>query len=104
MWYAHDVGWGWWLVMSVGMVAFWALVIYTLLSLLPRSSAAASRQRPDEPLMVLKRRLAAGELSIEQYQQLREALADDTRRRVAHDGGSVGAVSAETHSHRKARR
>jgi hypothetical protein len=26
----HDVGWGWGLVMTLGMVAIWALVIYGL--------------------------------------------------------------------------
>ena len=30
MWHMNDLGWGWWLLMSVGMVAFWGLVAYAV--------------------------------------------------------------------------
>ena len=78
----HDVGWGWWLLMSVGMVAFWGLVIYGVIALL-RGSTTASQQPPAEPPMaVLKRRLASGEVSVEEYEELRQALEDRERHPV----------------------
>jgi putative membrane protein len=53
MFYMHSFGWGWWLVMSIGMVAFWALVIYGIVWL-----------------------IRGGEISIEEYRRLLEALDD----------------------------
>lgn len=71
----HDIGWGWWLLMSIGMVAFWALLIYGLVWLL-RGERPHQRQEapPENPQEILKRRLAAGEITIEEYEHLRETL------------------------------
>jgi putative membrane protein len=82
MWYAHDVGWGWWLLMSLGMVAFWGVVIYGVIWLVRGSTAESKPTSPEPPLAVLKRRLGAGEISVEEYEQLREALGDDDRHAV----------------------
>jgi putative membrane protein len=75
MFYMHDVGWAWWLLMSIGMVAFWGLVIYAVVRLARGPSSQPrerdTRERPDE---VLRRRLAQGEISIDEYDQLRQAL------------------------------
>ncbi len=72
----HDIGWGWWLVMSIGMVAFWGLVIYGIV-LLVRGQPQPPRQEPPEerPEDILKRRLARGDISPEQYRELQDALA-----------------------------
>jgi putative membrane protein len=79
MWHMYDVGWGWWLLMTVGMVAFWSLVIYGIVRL--ARSARASAERPstpaDSPQLVLERRLAAGETTVEEYEALR-AVLDET--------------------------
>lgn len=79
MWHMHDLGWGWWLLMSVGMVAFWALVLYGLFQLVrggaPGRFTAADSEPPAE---VLKRRLAAGQITVEEYERLRGVLEDDT--------------------------
>ena len=76
MWGMHDVGWGWWLVMSIGMLAFWALVIYGAFWL-ARTSVGQSpnSEQPKSPEEVLKRRLAAGEISVEEYERVRQTLA-----------------------------
>jgi putative membrane protein len=75
MFYMHGVGWGWWLLMSIGTVAFWALVIWAIIAL---TRGASSVQLPDEeadrPLDILQRRLARGEISVEEYEDLRDAL------------------------------
>lgn len=78
MWYMHDIGWGWWLLMSVGMVAFWGLVLYLVISLVRGEAPGRSRQpEPESPDAVLRRRLAAGEVTVEEYQRLRGILDQD---------------------------
>ena len=75
----NDLGWGWWLLMSFGMVAFWAVVIYGAFWL---ARTAGPRERDEQPLRespaeLLKRRLAVGEITVEEYERLRRAMADD---------------------------
>jgi len=82
MWHMHDVGWGWWLLMSVGMVAFWTLVLYAIV--LVARAAAPGRSRHDDaeaPTEVLRRRLAEGQITVEEYERLRGVLDDDARGR-----------------------
>jgi uncharacterized membrane protein len=83
MWHTYDVGWGWWLVMVAEMIVFWAVVIYVIVrltrgtgSVTQRNSEAA--ERAAAPLVLLKRRLAAGEIRLEEYEALR-AVIDETR-------------------------
>lgn len=78
MWHMQDVGWGWWLVMSVGMVVFWALVIYGVFWLARSGGGgqAPPEQGRESPEEVLRRRLAAGEINLEEYQRLHRAIAD----------------------------
>lgn len=83
MWHMNDVGWAWWLLMSVGMVAFWGLVIYGVVSLARSANSAdrASAAPPgptESPQQVLKRRLASGEISVDEYDTLRTVIDDDT--------------------------
>jgi putative membrane protein len=77
----NDLGWGWWLVMSVGMVVFWALVICGVVWLARGASSLAPPAEPpsagESPQQTLKRRLAAGDITIEEYERLRAALDDD---------------------------
>jgi putative membrane protein len=82
MWDMHDVGWGWWLFMSVGMVGFWALVIYGVVWLARRATpspdaGARPRYPAESPRQVLQRRLAAGEISVDEYERLRAVLDGD---------------------------
>jgi putative membrane protein len=68
--------------MTLGMVAFWGLVIYAVVALVRGARSSPPRSEPGEsaesPLQVLKRRLAAGELTVEEYEALR-AVIDDIR-------------------------
>jgi putative membrane protein len=76
MWFMHDIGWGWWLLMSVGMVGFWALVIWGIVALARGGTSGlhSPKEEADRPLDILQRRLARGEISVEEYEQLRDAL------------------------------
>jgi uncharacterized membrane protein len=75
MWYMHGAGTGWWIVMSFGMVAFWAFVIWAVWRLATRGSDAGSPSR-EPPVQILKRRLASGEISRSEYEELRRTLDD----------------------------
>ena len=81
MWHTYDAGWGWWLAMAAEMVLFWAVVIYVIVRLTRGTSSVTQRNSkhadpPDAPLVVLKRRLAAGEISVEEYDALRAVIEE----------------------------
>lgn len=74
----HMDGWGAgaWALMALGMVLFWGLVILGVVWL-----ARALRTGPAGPMTatdVLERRLAEGDLSVEEYRQRRAALSDQS--------------------------
>ena len=76
----HDsFGWGWWVLGSVGMVAFWGLVIWAILTLVRGGGIRADSVPADErrPVDILEARLARGEISVEEYERIRHALHDD---------------------------
>ena len=80
MFYMHDIGWGWWLLMSIGMVAFWALIVYGVVALVRGDRTERTDQPPPgTPRDTLDRRLASGELSMEEYEELRAALEGKER-------------------------
>lgn len=82
MFYMHDSagwGWGWWVLMTVGMVAFWALIVYALVWLArgrpgDRGERTPPEPPPEPPETILKRRLAGGEISLDEYERLRSAI------------------------------
>jgi putative membrane protein len=78
MFYMHNIGWGWWIVMAIVILAFWAFVIYGIAWLL--HGGLTSEQQPDatpeSPKAILRRRLAQGEISIEEYTRLLDTLDD----------------------------
>ena len=69
MWDSGD-GMGWWMLMgSVWFVVFWGIVIWAVVRLM-------SRQESNESAIeVAKRRYAAGQLSREEFEQIRRDLA-----------------------------
>ena len=77
-----DVEWnghmndGWWVVMIVGMALFVVLAVLGVIWLardLTRSSGQRAAEEAD-PLVVLDRRLASGEISPEDYRERRAML------------------------------
>jgi putative membrane protein len=71
----NDVGVGWMIVMMLGMVLFWGLVILGVIWLV-REYGHPSRSSggPDDPLTVLQRRFANGEISAQEYEERRRVL------------------------------
>jgi putative membrane protein len=78
-WDGHMSG-GWWIVMMVGMILFWALVVVALVWLIrsgPELFGARSDEREQarpDALEILERRLAEGEISVEEYKERRAVL------------------------------
>lgn len=82
MWEMHNVGAGWWILMSLGMVAFWGLVIWAIVSLargIPNIQRDSEPAEPQTPLEILDRRLARGEVTASEYEEARELLVDRPR-------------------------
>ncbi len=66
----HNLGTGGWIVMMLGMLIFWGALIALVVWLV--RGGLASRNEP--PHDVLRRRLADGSISVEEYEQRRDAL------------------------------
>jgi putative membrane protein len=72
----HHMDGGWWVVMAIGMVLFWALVIVGLVWLVRELAGRGGiglKLRQD-PLELLDRRLAEGTISPEDYSERRAIL------------------------------
>jgi uncharacterized membrane protein len=78
MFYLHHSagwGWGWWFLMVIGMIAFWALIIFVFVWALRGGSQPSEPNTPEQPGDILKRRLAHGEITIDDYERLHEAIS-----------------------------
>jgi putative membrane protein len=75
-WGMHDgdVGAGWMIVMMLGIVLFWGLVIVGVVWLLREAIGRGNNGHGAEPLAILDRRLAEGQISVEEYEQRRKTL------------------------------
>jgi putative membrane protein len=78
MWW-HD-GWSWWgwLLMSLGMVAFWGLVAWAVVLLVRRDRPAEEAKRPS-PEEIVRERFARGEIDEQEYEERLEALSSGGR-------------------------
>jgi putative membrane protein len=72
----HSMGAGGWVLMALFWVAFVALIVWLVARLFPRGADDGRdlRERSNRPREILDRRLAAGELDVETYEELREQL------------------------------
>lgn len=75
-WYGDGPGWGGWVVMTLLMLAFWALLIFGGIAIYrsaKRDDRGAGSQKADAE-QLLDERFARGEIDAEDYQQRRELL------------------------------
>lgn len=76
MWNYGNVGWGWMLFGWVSMVLFWGAIIWLIWWAITRLG-----QRPQQPggapspLEIAKVRYARGEITKEQYEQIKKDIA-----------------------------
>jgi len=60
------------------MIAVWVVVVIGIIWAVRWVASSASMQKPDEsPLDILKKRYARGEITHEQYEEIRRRLKDD---------------------------
>lgn len=86
MWpHMGDGGSGWWVVMMIGMLLFWIAVfvgLYLLYRALAQRGTFSMVAGPppvgETPRSILARRLAAGEISAEEYDTLRQKLDESS--------------------------
>ena len=78
MWDGHD-GMGWWMLFgSVWFVLFWGLIIWAVYSVISKLSGGQSNQgsREGSPLDIARRRYARGEITKDQFDQIRRDLGE----------------------------
>jgi putative membrane protein len=80
--YNQGMGGGWWVLMMIGMVVFWAIFVIGLVALLrhygPRRGEAAPTSSTSSAIAILKERFALGELTEEEYTRRRKLLEEDS--------------------------
>ena len=88
MWWNNGMGWGGmgaggWVVMTLLMLAFWALVVFGVVALYrsgrPAGPGSGTTQEPSAE-KVLDERFARGEINAEEYQARRTVLHSTHRR------------------------
>lgn len=70
-WYHDGMGWGGWLLMTLAMVAFWALVVFAVVALFRDTEPRMDSRTPEQ---ILDDRFARGEIDQIDYQARRNAL------------------------------
>jgi putative membrane protein len=79
MWYSGSgVEWWGWLLMSLGMVAFWGVVIWTVWYFVAGVTRSTHKAvRPADGKAILDERLARGEIDDDEYRRLRDLIRGD---------------------------
>jgi len=74
MWHTND-GMGWWMVfMGIFWILFWASLIYLFVAAIVRPAQGRQTGEEAEALDIAKRRLARGEISPAEFQEIRRYL------------------------------
>jgi uncharacterized membrane protein len=68
--YMHNMGWGWGLLMTLG----WLIILALLVGV---AFAAIQDRRRESARDILDRRLAQGEISLDEYRRARSALSGE---------------------------
>ena len=77
-WY-NGMGWGGWIVMTLVMLAFWALVVFAVVAIfrgVGKSSRPVEPTSRRDPLDILQERFARGEIEVDEYQARVQVLRD----------------------------
>ncbi len=75
MWYwGSGGGWGMWIVGIVMMVLFWGGVAALIIFLVRSLGGPTMQGHPDSAMETLRRRLATGEITQEEYERIRQVL------------------------------
>ena len=75
-WYHDGVGWGGWIIMTLAMVAFWALVVFAVLALFRTQRSGDATPDHRDPRQILDERFARGEIDEDEYHARSSVLRD----------------------------
>ena len=79
MWpYGYGAGWGWMIGGWIMMIVIWGLVIVAIVALVRAASDRSVGAQPkgsEAPIEILRRRYAAGELTKEQFEEMKRDVA-----------------------------
>ena len=76
-----DFGSGWWIVMVLAMVVFWAVIVAGVVWVVRElMQNRAAHDIPETPALLLARRFASGEISADEYRDRKAVLSDDPPR------------------------
>ena len=84
-WYHDGAGWGGWVVMTLVMLGFWALVVFAVVAIFRGAAGPAVRTGAGrrDPLEILQDRFARGEIDAEEYEARPQVLRANERGPVA---------------------
>ena len=81
-WNNQGMGGGWWALMMVGTVVFWAVFVIGVVAFLrrydPRSAGLSTQSPANSAIEILKERFARGELTEDEYLRRRKLLEEDS--------------------------
>ena len=76
--YHYGMGAGGWLLMAIFWIALLAIIVWAIVRLVPARREERREPLELEPLEILDRRLARGEIDPDEYQQVRSTLGGPT--------------------------
>jgi uncharacterized membrane protein len=77
MWHAND-GMGWWMVfVGIFWILFWASVVYLFVAAVVRPGRDGDGGGRIDAIEIAKRRLARGEITPQEFQEIRRHLESD---------------------------
>jgi putative membrane protein len=85
MYWNDGLGWGGWILMTLVMLAFWALVIFGIVAVfrgLSGNGQSATPRQDRDPQRILDERFARGEIDADEYHARQQVLrtANDAHR------------------------
>lgn len=80
MWWSDGMGWGGWVMMTVVMVGFWALVIFGVIAVFRglRDERPARGTGERDAMRILDERFARGEIDVDEYHARQDVLRTTT--------------------------
>ncbi len=73
MWWHYSAGMGWWMI--AWMVVFWGVLIALIVWGIRKLTGRGDSTRKQDPLDVVKERYARGEITKEEFEQLKKDLS-----------------------------
>ena len=74
MWFMHDIGGGGWLLGGIFMLIFWGGLITLIVWAITRFTRRSDTTQSHAPLDIAKQRYARGEITKEQFEQIKKDL------------------------------